>query len=462
MQIRQRPQEPSDCYEDARLIASGGMGQVYRANDTTLGRVVAIKLLDDRFASDPQTQRRFEREAWAAAQLSSHPNAITIYDVGECDGRPFIVMEYLSGGSLEDVLRESGAATPDRALDWLAQTASALDHAHEHRLIHRDVKPANLLLTGDDRIKVADFGVASALGLDSLTQTGTVIGTAGYLSPEQAAGEPATAASDRYSLAVVGFELLAGSRPYKSDSFAAEAAAHLNRAVPRISQIGADLPSELDGVFKQALAKEPHARFSTSAEFVAALRAAFSAAAGQTLVLTPPTAPPPVRVQQTRFGRGPLVFLLGSLLVAAGVVTAILLARSGGKSRGDSVAQITVTERGTTVLRTVTQAAAQPPPTRSTADTRAAAAASPSSIALQGYAKMQDGDYADAIPLLEQASTGLHGSRSLAEAYNDYNLAFSLAKTEGCSTRVLDLLDSSESIQGHRGAIDDLRKACSR
>ena len=451
-----------DRYEGARLIASGGMGQVYRAKDNTLGRVVAIKLLYDRFAWDPQSRKRFEREAWAAAQLSSHPNAITIYDVGECDGRPFIVMEYLSGGSLEDVLRESGAARPDRALDWLAQAASALDHAHEHGLVHRDVKPANLLLTGDDRLKVADFGVASAVGLDSLTETGTVIGTAGYLSPEQAAGEPATAASDRYSHGVVGFEVLAGSRPYESDSFAAEAAAHLNSAVPRISEVGPDLPSEVDGVFEQALAKEPSARFPTAADFVAALRAAFSAAAGETLIVSPPPAPPTIRARQARLGRGPLVFLLGSLLVAAGVVTAVFLVRSGGDPRGNGVARITVTERGATVLRTVTQAPAQPPPTGDPAETRAAAVDSPSSIALQGYAKMQAGDYAGAVPLLEQAAAGLRGSGSLAEAYNDYNLAFSLAKTEGCSTRVLDLLNSSEAIQGHRGEIDDLRKACSR
>ncbi len=449
-----------DRYEGARLVASGGMGQVYCARDNTLGRAVAIKLLDDRFDLDQQTRKRFEREAWAAAQLSSHPNAITIYDVGECDQRPFIVMEYLSGGSLEDVLRKTGAAPPDRVLDWLAQAASALDHAHEHGLVHRDVKPANLLLTDDDRVKVADFGVASAAGLDSLTQTGTVIGTAGYLSPEQAAGESATAASDRYSLGVVGFELLAGSRPYESDSFAAEAAAHLNSPVPQLSKIRSDLPRELDGVFEQALAKEPRARFPTSADFVAALRAAFSAAAGDTQIVTPLPASQTLRPRKVRYTRGPLVFLLGSLIVAVGVVTAVLLARPGGDRPVHDVGRLTVTERGATVLRTVTQAPAQPQPPDSPAETRTPAVPSPSSNGLQGYRRMQAGDYTGAIPLLEQAAAGLRGTDSLAEAYNDYNLAFALAKTEGCSTRVLDLLDSSEAIQGHRGAIDDLRAAC--
>jgi serine/threonine-protein kinase len=457
-----------DRYEHVRLIASGGMGQVYRATDDVLGREVAIKLLDDRFASDTQTRKRFEREAWAAAQLSSHPHAITIYDVGECDQRPFIVMEFLSGGSLDDVLRESGTAPPHRALEWLAQAASALDHAHEHGLVHRDVKPANLLLTDDGRVKVADFGVASAAGLDSLTQTGTVIGTAGYLSPEQAAGEPATAASDRYSLGVVGFELLAGSRPYESDSFAAEAAAHVNTAVPRISEIRHDLPPEVDAVFERALAKSPSARFPTCADFVAALRAAFSAAAGETRVIAPPPpAPPAARPNRARSGRGPIVFLLGSAIVAAGVLTAVLLSRSDGTTARPTAVRITVTERGATVLRTVTQAAAPPPTTAAPPPTTTAAAAptaasreSSPSTALQGYAKMQAGDYVGAIPLLEQAAAGLQGSGSLAEAYNDYNLAFSLAKTQGCSTRVLDLLNASEAIQGHRGAIDELRKAC--
>ena len=436
---------------------------MYQARDITLGRLVAIKLLDDRFASDRQTRKRFEREAWAAAQLSSHPNAITIYDVGECDGRPFIVMEYLSGGSLEDVLRENGAVSPARALGWLTQAAAALDNAHEHGLVHRDVKPANLLLTDDGRLKVADFGVASAAALDSLTQTGTVIGTAGYLSPEQAAGEAASGASDRYSLGVVGFELLTGSRPFKNDSFAAEASAHVAAPVPSISATRADLPRQLDSVFAQAMAKDPAGRFPTCADFVAALREAFSAAAGQTRVVAPQPAPPSAGPPKARVTRRPLALLLGTLIVAAGVLTAVLVARPDKKTASPTVVRITVTQQGTTVSRTVTQVAA-PPPTTASPGTSApsSASASQSSIALQGYYRMRAGDYTGAIPLLEQAAAGLKGSGSLAEAYNDYNLAFSLLKTGGCSRRVLALLDASEAIQGKRGAIDELRQACRR
>ena len=149
-------------YRDPRLVARGGMGEVYCATDTTLGREVAVKLLDDRRASDETVRKRFTREALAAARLSSDAHTVTIFDVGEWQGRPFIVMEYLTGGSLEDVLRREGAQPPARALEWLAETAQALDQAHERGIVHRDVKPANLLLGEDGRVRVADFGVASA------------------------------------------------------------------------------------------------------------------------------------------------------------------------------------------------------------------------------------------------------------------------------------------------------------
>ena len=164
------------------------MGSIYCAKDTALGRLVAIKLLDDRYAADATVLKRFRREAFAAARLSSDPNTITIFDVGECDGRPFIVMQYLPGGSLASVLKSEGAQPPSRTLDWLRQAGGALDHAHQHNVVHRDVKPANLLLTEDRRLLVADFGVASAAGLDSFTQTGTIIGTAGYCRPSRRKG----------------------------------------------------------------------------------------------------------------------------------------------------------------------------------------------------------------------------------------------------------------------------------
>ena len=458
-------------YHDPKLVAHGGMGRVYCANDTLLHRVVAIKVLDERFTADSTVRKRFTREGLAAARLSSDPHTVTIFDVGECDGRPFIVMEFLPGGSLEDVLKREGAQPTSRALAWVDETAQALDHAHEHDVVHRDVKPANLLLTGDSHVRVADFGVAVAAGLDSFTQTGTVIGTAGYLSPEQAEGNPATAASDRYSLGVVAFELLSGSRPFESQTPAAEAAAHVHVPPPSLSSVAPEIPGDVDEVFARALAKAPEQRFSTGAEFVAALRAAFANAAGPTKIVVPasPTANDNAPTAGTFYERPRrrvgLLSLALVFLLAGGGLAAFLLARGNGSTQTNRTLRLTVTERGTTVLRTVTEVAAPPPQTRpaATATTPVAVTTTPatgSSLALQGYRKMQAGDYAGAIPVLEQAAKDLEGSRSLAEAYNDYNLAFSLTRTEGCSTRVLQLLDKSQAIQGSRKPIEDLRKAC--
>jgi eukaryotic-like serine/threonine-protein kinase len=258
-------------YESPQQIGRGGMGDIYRATDSILGRDVVVKVLADRFAQDESVRRRFTREALAAARLSGEPNIVTIFDVGEDNGRPYIVMEHFGGGSLDDVLRSEGAQSPQRVFTWLEQAARALDRAHARGIVHRDVKPANLLLDREGNVHVADFGIASAAGMDSLTMTGTVLGTAGYLSPEQAQGERATPASDRYALGVVAFELLTGSRPFEADSPTAEAAAHVNAPVPSISA-RADLPRELDRCFQRALAKDPARRFGTCAEFVAALR----------------------------------------------------------------------------------------------------------------------------------------------------------------------------------------------
>ena len=176
-------------YRDAERIAHGAMGDVYRATDSTLGRVVAVKLLAEPFVADDTARRRFAREARAAARVSGDPNIVTIYDVGETGERPYIVMEYIDGGSLEQRLHEEGAQAPADALRWLEQAGRALDHAHANGVVHRDVKPGNLLLDQDGDVHVADFGIASAAWLPSLTVEGTVLGTAGYLAPEQALGE---------------------------------------------------------------------------------------------------------------------------------------------------------------------------------------------------------------------------------------------------------------------------------
>ena len=203
-------------YRNPERIARGGMGEIFRAEDADLARIVAIKVLADRYANDEAIRARFTREALAAARLSNAPSTVTIFDVGEHDDHPYIVMEYLAGGSLADRLTRDGAQPIGRSLEWLGQAAAALDAAHASGVVHRDVKPANLLLDNDNRVKVADFGVASAVGLGSLTEVGTVVGTAGYLAPEQARGEKATPASDRYALAVVAFELLTGAQTLRA------------------------------------------------------------------------------------------------------------------------------------------------------------------------------------------------------------------------------------------------------
>src|SRR5215207_2585384 len=278
-------------YTDVEHIARGGMGDVYRATDTVLGRTVAVKLLSERYAGDEDVKRRFKNEALAAARLSAAPSTVTIFDVGETSGQAFIVMEFLEGGSLEQRLRAGRLDTAD-VLRWLEQTAAALDAGHAAGVIHRDVKPGNLLLDGHGQLHVADFGVASAAGLDSLTMTGMVLGTSGYLSPEQARGERATPASDRYGLGVVAWELLTGKRPFASETPTAEATAHATAPVPAISGAAPSLPAALDPVFRRALAKEPGERYPSSAEFVSAIRAALDEGATTTdrLVVAPPTA----------------------------------------------------------------------------------------------------------------------------------------------------------------------------
>jgi serine/threonine protein kinase len=442
-------------YRDPRLIARGGMGEVYCGVDTVLGRPVAIKLLAEPYAADTEIRRRFTREALAAARLSGEPNIVTIYDVGELHGRPFIVMEYVANGSLEDVLRREGALPPARALPWLEQAAHALDAAHARGVVHRDVKPANLLLDERGDVHVADFGVASAAGLESLTQTGTVLGTAGYLAPEQAQGGRTSPATDRYALGVVAFELLTGTRPFEGGSPTAEAVAHARAPVPSASQRERAIPQQVDAVFRRALAKRPQDRYGSCAEFVNELQAAYSSAAATTRIITAAPA------RRRRLSR-PLVLAL--LPLAAGGVAAGILATRGSHDNAQRAQRVTITEHGTTVRETVTAQAPTPTtiPTSTSPPPPVPAPTSNSATALaqEGFRRLQAGDAAGALPLLERAAQQLEGTNSLQEAYNDYNLAVALATTEGCSTRVLQLLDTSEAIQGHRNEINRLRKTC--
>ncbi|MGZ4392369.1 MAG: serine/threonine-protein kinase, partial [Gaiellaceae bacterium] len=315
-----------------------------------------------------------------------------------------------------------------------------------------------------------DFGIASSAGMESLTMTGTVLGTAGYLSPEQAQGERAGPASDRYALGIVAWELLTAKRPFESESPTAEAAAHINAPIPAVSAAG-DLPRELDPVFERVLAKDPMQRYGTAGEFVAALRSAFSDAAGSTSELAAVAAPPTAATQALRgVEEGERLPyrphapparnawpLLAALLVAGAVGGALL---AYFLTRDDTppttvvtrIQRVTTQGRITTVEKTVaaTTSAGRPP---------TAATPAPSGAALNtaGFNKMQAGDYTGALPLLERAVQKLQGTNSLDEAYADYNLAFTRFQLGNCDG-VLELLDRSESIQGQRAEIDRLRQ----
>lgn len=445
-------------YRGAQQIARGGMGEIYRATDTTLGRAVAIKVLAERFATDEAIRQRFTREALAAARLSGQRNTVTIYDVGEHDDRPYIVMEYLGGGSLDDVLRDEGAQPPERAFRWLEQAAGALDAAHAEGVVHRDVKPGNLLLDRTGNVHVADFGIASAAGMDSLTMTGTVLGTAGYLSPEQAMGDRATSASDRYGLAIVAYELLTGKRPFASDSPTAEASAHVNAPVPSVCDTSS-LPCELDPVFEQALAKDPGDRYDSAAEFVAALRSALADAAGATRPIAPVPAPAS-RPAPRRSPVWPLALVLLLAAAAAGAVAAYLLTRDDGTRKpaaqpGQRVTTVlqTVTKptgQTTTVIQQTTVQASAPPPT-TTASGPPPSGASGHSLNDQGFSRMQAGDFAGAVPLLLQAVQQLRGTgpSDPYEGYANYNLGYSLLQIGRCADAI-PYLQRAQSLEPSR------------
>jgi serine/threonine protein kinase len=442
-------------YTDVEHIARGGMGDIYRATDTVLGRTVAVKVLADRYAGDPDIRHRFKNEGLAAARLSGAPSTVTIFDVGETEEQPFIVMEFLEGGSLEQRLK-TGRPGTDEVLRWLDQAAAALDAGHAAGVVHRDVKPGNLLLDGRGDLHVADFGVASAVGLDSMTMTGMVLGTSGYLSPEQARGERAAPASDRYALAVVAWELLTGRRPFESESPTAEAAAHANAPVPSISHEG-NVPRELDAVFERALAKDPAARYDSAAAFATAVRSAL--AQPETATAPLPPAPPP---SSRRVGW--LIPLLAALaLMGGGLALAAVLGGDEEPQTRTVVEQRTTTVEGqvTTVRETVTTE----PKGTTTATTATTAPTAPSNVSAaeaerlnnEAFALMNAGRYAEALPMLQRAIAAVRGTGSLTEAYTSYNLAKTRLELGRCD-EVFELLDRSQSLQRRRSEITRARR----
>jgi eukaryotic-like serine/threonine-protein kinase len=448
------------------------MASVWCALDRTLDRRVAIKLLAQPYAHDEVAGRRFKREARAAARLSSHRNVVTIYDVGEAApsdetplGRPFIVMEYLAGGTVADALRV-GAVDRATAVQWLTEAASALDYAHGHGVIHRDVKLANFLLDRERVLHVADFGIAQLGTEDTLTGTGQVLGTAGYLAPERALGQPATEASDRYALAVAAFELLVGERPFTAKHFAAQARQHVEEPPPLASRRNPALPPALDPVLTRGMAKQPEERFGTACELAAAIEQALlqprargpAAVAGAGSAAVAPAGPAavaagyrtaptdatmttrahPAETRAFPSGRGGFRGRVGALAALAAVALAVGIAaaaNTGGGRPARVTAHTHSQGRSYEASRTTAPASSQPPATNRTTPakppkTTAPALAppqptGPDALEAQGYQLMVDGNYAAAISVLRQAVAAAAPS-TLTYAYALYNLGRSL------------------------------------
>ncbi len=259
-------------YEVEELVGHGGMSSVYKARDRLLERHVALKILHDRYTADEEFVERFKREARAVARLS-HPNIVTVIDRGEDDGHQFIVFEYIDGENLKELLVRSGRLSVSDTLELGLQVARALAFAHGQGLVHRDVKPQNVLLNGDGRAKVTDFGIARSLDVDGVTQTGTVLGTSDYIAPEQASGQPVDTQTDVYSLGVVLYELLAGEVPFRGDNFVAVAMKHVNEPPPNLLDVRRDAPLRLAEAIDRALEKDPKRRFPSMDAFAAELEA---------------------------------------------------------------------------------------------------------------------------------------------------------------------------------------------
>jgi tRNA A-37 threonylcarbamoyl transferase component Bud32/tetratricopeptide (TPR) repeat protein len=456
-------------YRVVRHIANGGMASVWAAEDELLGRLVAVKVLSRAYDSDERARRRFLREARAAARLGDCRHVVTVYDIGEHEERAFMVMEHFAGGTVADRLRRGRSIPRPLAVRWLRETAIALDCAHAHDVVHRDVKPANLLLDEHGRLAVGDFGIATVASEASVTQTGQVLGTAAYISPEQARGLPATAASDRYALAVVAFELLTGARPFNVDHPAAQARAHVQATVPAASDVTDDLPPAVDAALRAGLAKDPEARPATAEDLVDRLEGALgddatavapptattrrfdrppatTAAPHEARARRPPTPPPAAPVSHAGGPRRwPALAALAALLLAVGAVAAIALTGGGG---GGATAQRTTAGTATTggakKQRTGTGSAASSaskqtstqststPATTSSPSAASGSGGDPKALNNRGFALIGQGNPAAAVPLLQQSVQGFRQQGRTGEidyAFALFNLATALRAT---------------------------------
>jgi len=259
-------------YRLTALLGEGGMAMVYEAEDLLLGRRVAVKLLREQYASDEGFLTRFQREARAAASLS-HPNVVAIYDVGTEGNLQYIVMELVVGRTLKQVIQQEAPLNPLRTIELGRQICEALQYAHRHKIVHRDVKPHNILVTEEGRAKIADFGIAVALGASSLTQSGYVVGSAHYISPEQARGDPTTAYSDLYSTGIVLYEMATGQLPFEGETSVVVALKQIQEKPVPPRRINPRIPESLQAVILRAIAKDPVERYDSCAAMAEALYA---------------------------------------------------------------------------------------------------------------------------------------------------------------------------------------------
>jgi serine/threonine-protein kinase len=350
-------------YRLGERLAAGGMGSVYRAVDETLGRQVAVKALRRELADDPTFLERFRREARAAAALS-HPGVAAIYDYGEVDGQPFIVMELVEGENLAERVAARGPLPWQEAFAIGEQVAAALAAAHAHGLVHRDVKPANIMLGRDGRAKVTDFGIAQAAQAATLTRTGMVLGSANYVAPEQAKGGHVGPAADLYSLGCVLFEAVTGETPYHGGNAVAIATQHVSAPVPDPRELRPELPAQAATLIMRALRKQPDARFLSGTAMAAALAAARQGEDATQILpapVVPVDAPGPVpsgnpsgvpRTARRRRIR-PAAVAVGALVVVALVLLAWPLLRDGSPT--GSVAERRTPSGGVSAGRAVVE-----------------------------------------------------------------------------------------------------------
>jgi len=326
----------AERYELEEVVGHGGMSTVYRAHDSLLERNVALKVLHQQYNEDDDFVERFKREARSVAQLQ-HPNIVTVIDRGEEAGRQYIVFEFIDGENLKELVVRKGRLDLHDALEVALEVARGLAFAHDHGLVHRDVKPQNVLLNGDGDAKVTDFGIARSLDVDhGVTQTGTILGTSNYIAPEQASGQPVDAHTDVYSLGIVLYEMLTGELPFPGESFVAVAMKHMQEPAPNVLDVRGDLPLRVAELIDRALEKDPEHRFPTMDAFAEEIEANLAeldrGEDGAVTIVVPAAQRPQQRRPRKRVSPLPLLIgLVGALAIAA-VVIGLLTFRGDGQN----------------------------------------------------------------------------------------------------------------------------------